>query len=985
MSYILILTLTHIPAISPTFDSARSPFSSQTHYEHKAYNKAVREADKVLARNEKHCETLVVKGASLVLAAPKANVAQKAEGFALMKKGLMFNLKSSTAWHVQALVYRAEHQYAEAVKSYTMALRFDETNSNLVRDLALLQAQTHAFEGLVESRRKLLIANPAVRANWSGYAVASHLAGRHDVAAQTVSAFLSTMPPGADGMAKLKHEAKFENSEMHLFRNELLAAKGDVAAAYADLDAIKPVVIDTLSWHALRGKHALTLGHAAEAEAAYRWLLDTNPENREYYDGLVAAKGLAYTPAAAAAGLPETQVAALTELFTELKAKFPKCLTVQRVPLDFLPAGSPAFAAALETYVVPRLRNAMPSLFRDLSSLYAADAAKQTAIGALMTGFAESLPSTGRFSSTVALPAGASEESPVAVLWVFIYLALHCDYAGDSAAALVWLAKGQAHSPTLLDLNVFKAGVLKHAGDAAGAYAACDAARVMDLADRYVNTKTTQYALQAGCDEAGENTMALFLRDDMSLFGLVDLQVSWFVSQMALCYRGKPGQWRALALRKFKDVENIFDSFVESQLDFHHYVYRKSTLRAYAQQMVYLASVRQHKFYVRAMGVAAELWLELHDEKLKASTADAAVAAERAEIETTVMSRAQNVERSKFIAESEEKAAKALTDTPFEAPDREDTLGFALMDTAEPLAEAARLVTVLTTASAGSVTASAGVSPSVWLLAARVHMRRGKLLLALRALRHARAGAAALAGARATGETAKSKASAGASWPAVFGLAHAHAATKATALPVFLAVEADAVAAELLAAAAARGPEADAVSAAVFADAVAAGADFPGAAAVSADAAAALAARVAAGATRAGASVLERAAAASAAVRLYSDAQSPFASAADATKSRTAAAAAVAAAVTAAAAEAPSTLNAAVRCAVRVAHAALAAAGAAAASDAETVRGVARAAFACDEEFMTAAEKEEHAKAYAVVPPAYSSTDEPKPKTEASA
>jgi peptide alpha-N-acetyltransferase len=898
----------------------------------------------------------VLKGACLVLSALKSETAQKAEGFALMKKGLMFNLKSPVAWNLQGLTFRAEKQYAEAIKSYTMALKFDPADpAALLRDMTLLQAQSRSYEGFAESRRKALGTNPGIRANWSGFAVASQLAGRADVAAQTISAFLATTSTGEG----ITHESKFQNSEMHLYRNDVIASKGDVAAAYADLLAIEDSVVDTLAWHTSKARYALQLGKLAEAEAAYRWLLNVNCENGDYLRGLVAAVGASFTPLTAAAGLPAAQVKTLTALCDELATKYPRSHTVQRLRLDFLPASSPAFAAALTAYVQPRLRNAMPSLFRDISPLYASDPAKRDAARALMESYATELAAHGRFESAAA----AQSESPVAVVWVYIYLALHCDYCGETDAALQWLDTATAHSPTLLDLSFFRAGILKHAGDAAGAYAAADAARVMDYADRYINCKTTQHALQAGCDEAAENTVSLFLKDESSLSTLNDLQCNWFFSQQGFAYRARGGQWRGLALRRLLDVEQNFTLYFEAQTEFHHYNLRKSTLRSYAAQLEYLDGIRQHKFYVRALGVAVEMYLELHAERVAAATETgdaaaaraAAVSAERAAIAAELDARPAFDARKKHAVKTQSEAA-AVNDEPCEPAILSDPYGFALLDVADPLAEAARLVAILT-----QDTPVGRVGPAVWVLAARVHARRDKPLLALRAIKHARATYADLTAALAAGETARAKSIARSFIPRESAAAHAHAATKAAATAAFLSCEIDVVCAELLAALS--GPDRTplaGVVAEIFAEAAAAG-ELAGAKAVTAADVAAVATRVAARATAADGTPLDKAYAAAAAARLYTG----IVPANDAAL----AAAADAALAAISAAAAPSAENAGVRFAVHALLETLTGAGK------ETlvakVKAAGKAAYPRDTAFWDAEAVEAHRKANAVEMPAY--------------
>ena len=55
-----------------------------------------------------------------------SNLGQLEEAFVLAKTALKNDMKSHVCWHVFGLLYRAEKNYEEALKSYTQALRFDK-------------------------------------------------------------------------------------------------------------------------------------------------------------------------------------------------------------------------------------------------------------------------------------------------------------------------------------------------------------------------------------------------------------------------------------------------------------------------------------------------------------------------------------------------------------------------------------------------------------------------------------------------------------------------------------------------------------------------------------------------------------------------------------------------------------------------------------------------------------------------------------------
>lgn len=51
-------------------------------------------------------------------------------------------------------------QFNEARMSFAQALKIDETNQNVLRDLANIQLRLKDFDGHAESRRKMMVAAP---------------------------------------------------------------------------------------------------------------------------------------------------------------------------------------------------------------------------------------------------------------------------------------------------------------------------------------------------------------------------------------------------------------------------------------------------------------------------------------------------------------------------------------------------------------------------------------------------------------------------------------------------------------------------------------------------------------------------------------------------------------------------------------------------------------------------------------------------------
>eukprot|EP00959_Pyramimonas_sp_CCMP1952_P226293 4731473-Pyramimonas_sp.AAC.2 len=158
--------------------------------------------------------------------------------------------------------------------------------SRSVRAFNLTRVQMRDREGFVETRRQLLTLKSGARVNWIAFAVAHHLAGSHELAVQVLDSYESTI----DG--DIPENEKYEHSEMVLYRATILEESGKVEEALACLDKVSENVVDKLSLLAQRANLYLKKGDKKAAEETYRTLIDINPDNHRYHEGLHAALDL---------------------------------------------------------------------------------------------------------------------------------------------------------------------------------------------------------------------------------------------------------------------------------------------------------------------------------------------------------------------------------------------------------------------------------------------------------------------------------------------------------------------------------------------------------------------------------------------------------------------------------------------------------------------------------------------------------------------
>lgn len=148
----------------------------------------------------------------------------------------------------------------------------------------------------------------------------------------------------------------------------------------------------------------------------------------------------------------------------------------------------------------------IPSLFVDLKDLYR-DQDKQQVIEELVEGYHKSYTPEGDASSS-----SSPSEPPTTYLWSLYFLSQHYLHLRQYLRALSLLDVAISHTPTLPELYTCKARALKRSGDIYGAARSLNDARLLDLQDRFLNTKCAKYRLRAGLSDEAQEIFGLFTK-----------------------------------------------------------------------------------------------------------------------------------------------------------------------------------------------------------------------------------------------------------------------------------------------------------------------------------------------------------------------------------------------------------------------------------------------------------------------------------------
>jgi tetratricopeptide (TPR) repeat protein len=681
--------------------------------EQKQYKKAFKTIEGILKKFPDHGETLAMKAFLIRTQSPE----KKDEAYRVLKKGLAKDIKSHLCWHVYAVLAQQDRHWMEAAKSYRNALKADDKNVKILRELASLLIQVRDTAGYVETRQKLFNIEPGNRVNWIALAVAQHLHGDFEATLKMLQAYEKATENTPTEM--------HIQSEFQLFKNTVIEQAKSAQDALSHLEQVTALIPDKVTLKERKVDLCLKAGKLEEAEQVYRELLHLNPENYNYYTGLQKAMGLSPDGSNA---LSAEQVSKLHVTLAEIQKLFPRASAPMRIVLDFLEGD--AFSTELANYVRPRLRSGKPSLFSELKSLYVRPDGfnfqyldKVKRIEEQIEGYLSSLHANNKF-----VPSDTQEESPSSLLFTLYFAVQHYDARGDYSRALQLVEEAITHTATLTNLYAAKARIYKHAGNYKEAAAQMEIARKLDLADRYLNTMSAKYQLRAGLKEHAEAVVGLFTKwDAAGQSNLYEMQASWYELALAAAYH-RTGDLPN-AITQYGNVLKHFQDFEEDQLDFHAYCIRKLTLRAYLDMLGWEDRLHTHRFYYRAASELVKCYLEwLEQKEQRASVLSEQSNGSKLDFDSEEAKTKRKEESKKRRAEAKARSASSAPaeENKEEKPSASTTID---MNQVDALAEATKLVRTLEKSHAEKVLTH--------VLAAQIYLHAGQYPAALNALKKA--------------------------------------------------------------------------------------------------------------------------------------------------------------------------------------------------------------------------------------------------------
>ncbi|KAI5967952.1 hypothetical protein CANMA_002720 [Candida margitis] len=679
-------------------------------YDQKQYKKALKLVDANLKKNSNHAESLALKGCIFYF------TGNKDEAATYIKKAADKDSSNYLVDHLVGLYYRALEDYVEAAKWFKAAMDNGSPNKPILRDLSFMQVQNRDFKPLTDCRQQYLEHAPGYRANWTGLAIAQHLNKDYSGAVATLTKI--------EGIIKdhLTANDMYEHGEAILYKNQIISDSGNVSKALEVLEQDIDNIKDHLSYLEYKAKYLLLLDRKKEASLVYRELLKTNPDNMQYYIMLELALETNTKD-------PESRV----KLYEKLATFYPKSDPPKYLPLTFLPAESSLFEQKCKDYIIPQLLRGVPATFVNVKPLY---------------GYEGKLEIIERIVTEFLKEEAPKNPNPTVTVWTYFYLAQHFLYKEDLDTALSYIDLAVEHSPTLVELYIIKARILKHKGLFEEASNVMNSGRELDLQDRFINSKATKYLLRANMVDEAIDCISLFTKlDEEAVNGCKDLhlmQVNWVLVESAEAYTRmyheqgaklkqsdldkeseeyatlveNVAMYRGLALKRFQAIVKIFKTFYNDQYDFHSYCLRRGTPRDYIDMLRWEDKIHATPVYIRALKGLSDLYFELYEEQQNESS-------EESDDGVKIKRNGKKPKKAKSNKKKSDQAAKVESEK-----DDQDPFGLTLLSDlkqSDYIEQLSQLVEPLAT--------EAPRVRTTWELLFKIYTIQGKYVLALQALK----------------------------------------------------------------------------------------------------------------------------------------------------------------------------------------------------------------------------------------------------------
>ena len=529
-------------------------------------------------------------------------------------------MKNSKVWHFYALFHKEQKNYAQAVKCYIFASKYDPENLTLKKDLANLLLYLGNFDDFAKYSLECIGIKSSLSVNWVQYAVAEFFLKNYEKSLVLIDSVLKSFE---DTMKKN------EVHEVILFKANILCKLNKYNECIDFLEQkYDKWCVDRTAFNEKIIEACVKSNNVEKGEKYCKLALKINPENINTYLSYFNLK------------IKDLNLSKYEDLFTleenspkrkeiydilvkEIEPELTKVKINEKIKLGLLEGEE--FKKLFCKYFYKNIKSNLPSFFNNIKFIYQypTQKSKISIIESILTSNITEIESSK--SLTKEILELNTDNSVINItptfIWVYYFSAQHFDILGNSEKALEYINKAIKLTPTVVEFYMVKSRILKHNLLLEEAVSAMNKAKELDLSDRYLNAKHAKSIIRNGNVGDATNVMMEFVKNPLVEENMLRYQCLWFKIETGIAYL-KEGKL-LLAHRMFRGILDNFKEMFEDQSDFYNYCLRRYMLNDffsfinYTKNMYKNTNVINSLFYLDIIRSALQSKFKTNEKELR--------------------------------------------------------------------------------------------------------------------------------------------------------------------------------------------------------------------------------------------------------------------------------------------------------------------------------------------------------------------------------
>ena len=507
-------------------------------------------------------------------------------------------MKNPKVWQFYALFYKEQKNYAQAVKCYTYANKYDPDNLNMIKDLSNLLLYLGNYDDFKKYSLQCVTNKSSLSVNWVQYSLAEYFLKNYENALHLIDSVLKSF------------EDTMKKQEMHevlIFKSNILFKLNRFQECIDLLEKnMNKWCVDRATFIEKIINSCVKINNVEKGIEYCKLALKINPENiftyLNYFN--LKVKDLNLTKYEDLFTLEENspkRKEIYDILVKEIEPQLTKVKINEKIKLGLLEGDD--FQKSFCKYFYKNIKNNLPSFFNNIKFIYQypQQKSKIPIIESILTSNIDNIEKDKSLTKEIlSLNIDNSNINiTTTFIWVYYFSAQHFEILGNSEKALEHINKAIKLTPSVVEFFMVKSRILKHNLLYEEAALAMNKAKDLDLSDRYLNAKHAKSVVRKGDVDEGAKIMMEFVKNPLVEENMLRYQCLWFKIETGIAYL-KSGKL-LLSHRMFKGILDNFKEMFEDQSDFYNYSLRRYMLSDFFSLIHYTKNMYKNKDVINSL------------------------------------------------------------------------------------------------------------------------------------------------------------------------------------------------------------------------------------------------------------------------------------------------------------------------------------------------------------------------------------------------